>query len=166
MPSHMMLRRAYHYTTKTHNYYLILFFNHISLFDRISNSWSSNFHIYTHNLFYKNQKIFNIIEVKKFKYFGLKLWFIQSIQRQNIELDRLKNELNRKNETLKNKEHVILKKNIEIQNINKILEKQAEKNDLSRVMSEWKLKRLENEKEVSKKKITLKYLKVLKIIHK
>ena len=65
----------------------------------------------------------------------------------------LKNELNKKTETIKLKECLLSQKEEEIKDVNKILEKQREKNDLQRVLSEWKFKRLENEKEVCRFKI-------------
>ena len=66
-------------------------------------------------------------------------------------------ELDVKNEALKTKEELLAKKNADIEHMNKILEKQAEKNDLCRVMSEWKLKKLENEKEAFSISIANKY---------
>ena len=51
----------------------------------------------------------------------------------------------------------MIKKNADIEHMNKILEKQAEKNDLCRVMSEWKLKKLENEKNVFSVNIATKF---------
>ena len=78
-----------------------------------------------------------------------KLVFIISLKRQSVEIDKLKNELNQKIETIKMKDHHLAKKQVAIENINKVLEKQTEKNDLCRVMSEWKLKRVENEKQAS-----------------
>ncbi len=43
----------------------------------------------------------------------------------------------------------LVKKDEAIENLNKALDKQKEKHELLRVMSEWKLKRLENIKDVS-----------------
>jgi hypothetical protein len=42
-----------------------------------------------------------------------------------------------------------LKKDEAIENLSKAFEKQREKTDLQRCMMEWKVKRLENAKEVS-----------------
>ena len=61
------------------------------------------------------------------------------------------------NHVLKTKEEQLSKKNADIEHMNKVLEKQAEKNDLCRVMSEWKLKKIENEKEAFSDNIAKKY---------
>jgi hypothetical protein len=58
---------------------------------------------------------------------------------------------------LNTKEEQLSKKNADIEHMNKVLEKQAEKNDLCRVMSEWKLKKIENEKESFSVNIAKKY---------
>jgi hypothetical protein len=51
-------------------------------------------------------------------------------------------------ESLRVYEKNILRKDEAIENLSKAFEKQREKNDLLRVMMEWKLKRQENAKEV------------------
>ena len=61
------------------------------------------------------------------------------------------------NHALKTKEEQLSKKNADIEHMNKVLEKQAEKNVLCRVMSEWKLKKIENEKEAFSVNIAKKY---------
>lgn len=50
-----------------------------------------------------------------------------------------------------------LKKDEAIENVSKAFEKQREKNELQRVMMEWKLKRLENAKETFTSKLADKY---------
>ena len=69
--------------------------------------------------------------------------------RQALEISKLKRELDIVRESLKLCERNTLKKDAVIENVTKALEKQREKNDLQRVMMDWKMKRLENAKEVN-----------------
>ncbi len=52
-------------------------------------------------------------------------------------------------EKLKLTEVSLIKKNESIESISKAFEKQREKNDLQRVIMEWKFKKMENDKEVN-----------------
>jgi hypothetical protein len=78
-------------------------------------------------------------------------FFILKINRQALEINKLKRELDIVKESLKLCERNTLKKDVVIENLTKALEKQHEKNDLQRVMMDWKIKRLENAKEVTLK---------------
>ena len=61
-------------------------------------------------------------------------------------------------EKLKMAEVTIIKRNESIESLSKAFEKQREKNDLQRVIMEWKLKKQENDKEVNQlRKISLFY---------
>ena len=53
-------------------------------------------------------------------------------------------------ESIKVYEKNILKKDETIENLSKAFEKQTEKTELLRIMMEWKVKRVENSKEVLK----------------
>lgn len=72
-------------------------------------------------------------------------------------MTKLRREIDFLRETVKLNEKNLLKKDSAIDNITKALEKQREKNDLQRVMMEWKFKRLENAKEAFTSKLAEKY---------
>lgn len=70
---------------------------------------------------------------------------------------KLKREIELLRETVKLNEKNILKKDAALDNVTKAFEKQREKNELQRVMMEWKFKRLENAKEAFTSKLAEKY---------
>lgn len=70
------------------------------------------------------------------------------VKRQTTEINKLRLELDMHKETVKMHEKNQLKKDEAIDNLSKAFEKQREKNELQRCMMEWKVKRLENAKEV------------------
>jgi hypothetical protein len=73
---------------------------------------------------------------------------IDEKEKQAIEISKLKRELDVVRESLKVCERNTLRKDEAIENLNKALEKQREKTELQRCMMQWKIKNLENAKEV------------------
>lgn len=69
-------------------------------------------------------------------------------KRQVIEINKLKRELEMLRESIKLYERNTLKKDKTIDNLSKAFEKQCEKNQIYRVMMEWKIKSIENNREV------------------
>ncbi|CAF0855470.1 unnamed protein product [Brachionus calyciflorus] len=82
---------------------------------------------------------------------------LEEKEKQTSEISKLKKEVEILRETIKVNERNLLKKDEAIENITKALEKQREKNELQRVMMEWKYKRLENAKEAFTTKLADKY---------
>lgn len=68
---------------------------------------------------------------------------IEEKEKQTVEIGKLKKELDLVRETVKNYERRTLKKDSQIENLTKALEKQCEKTEVQRTMMEWKLKRVE-----------------------
>lgn len=82
---------------------------------------------------------------------------IEEKEKQTIEIVKLKKELDLMRETVKSYERKTLKKDTVIENMTKAFEKQCEKNELQKVMMEWKLKRVESARDDFTSKLAEKY---------
>lgn len=79
------------------------------------------------------------------------------LNRQATEITKLKRELEFQKESIRMYELNLLKKDETIDNLTKTLDKQREKTDLHRSMMEWKITRLETEKEAFTSKLAEKF---------
>jgi hypothetical protein len=71
------------------------------------------------------------------------------LHRQTIEISKLKKEIEVMRENLKVYEKTANRKDEIIESLSLLIEKQREKADLQRILTEWRLKQLQNAKEVN-----------------